>query len=76
MVTNSYVVKNKYSISGKCARVIVLANSEERALELASKKFSEESEVFDFWNPACLEVELIMEGVLEESEEYVSSVRY
>ena len=72
---NVYRVSNpNYSIDGQDAKVLVVTSDEEKAVLLGSVKMQEFSEVLDFWDPALLRCELLVEDVDEFDEDYASNV--
>ena len=72
---NVYRVSNpNYSIDGQDAKVLVVTSDEEKAILLGSIKMQEFSEVLDFWDPALLKCELLVEDVDEFDEDYASNV--
>ena len=72
---NVYRVSNpNYSIDGQDAKVLVVTSDEEKAVLLGSIKMQEFSEVLDFWDPALLRCELLVEDVDEFDEDYASNV--
>ena len=72
---NVYRVSNpNYSIDGQDAKVLVVTSDEEKAVLLGSAKMQEFSEVLDFWDPALLRCELIVEDVDEVDEDYATNV--
>ena len=72
---NVYRVSNpNYSIDGKDAKVLVVTSDEEKAVLLGSVKMQEFSEVLDFWDPALLRCELLVEDVDDFDEDYATNV--
>ena len=72
---NVYRVSNpNYSIDGQDVKVLVVTSDEEKAVLLGSVKMQEFSEVLDFWDPALLRCELLVEDVDEFDEDYASNV--
>ena len=72
---NVYRVSNpNYSIDGQDAKVLVVTTDEEKAVLLGSAKMQEFSEVLDFWDPALLKCELIVEDVDDVDEDYSTNV--
>ena len=72
---NVYRVSNpNYSIDGQDAKVLVVTSDEENAVLLGSVKMQEFSEVLDFWDPALLRCELLVEDVDDFDEDYASNV--
>ena len=72
---NVYRVSNpNYSIDGQDAKVLVVTSDEEKAVLLGSIKMQEFSEVLDFWDPALLRCELLVEDIDEFDEDYASNV--
>ena len=74
-MVNVYRVSNpNYSIDGQDAKVLVVTSDEEKAVLLGSVKMQEFSEVLDFWDPALLKCELLVEDIDEFDEDYASNV--
>ena len=74
-MVNVYRVSNpNYSIDGQDAKVLVVTSDEEKAVLLGSAKMQEFSEVLDFWDPALLKCELLVEDIDEFDEDYASNV--
>ena len=72
---NVYRVSNpNYSIDGQDAKVLVVTSDEEKAVLLGSVKMQEFSEVLDFWDPALLRCELLVEDVDDFDEDYATNV--
>ena len=72
---NVYRVSNpNYSIDGQDAKVLVVTSDEEKAVLLGSVKMQEFSEVLDFWDPALLKCELLVEDVDDFDEDYATNV--
>ena len=72
---NVYRVSNpNYSIDGQDAKVLVVTSDEEKAVLLGSIKMQEFSEVLDFWDPALLKCELLVEDVDDFDEDYATNV--